>query len=198
MGFELPLFHSPSWSQGAGNCGLLKIPETRGWIERLGCSPKWNHPLPLQPNFWSKNKRTRGLGSLQHDFCVHLGLENFSSLNEDFFPPSLLPTKRERAPFLQTSQLFSWVPIERSQLHRFWYSSPVTLNTRHYRPPEARTSWVRCWEPCQSTQPVTYRPVDCTPHRGTNGTQRHTAQAERRLNTHPEGEHTQEKLADWS
>lgn len=51
MGFDLPLFHSPSWPQGAGNCGLLKIPETLGGIERLGCSPKWNHPLPLQPNF---------------------------------------------------------------------------------------------------------------------------------------------------
>lgn len=73
------------------------------------------------------------------------------------------------------------------------YTEPAPLQT-----PRGRTTWVRCSEPCQNTQPATYRPVNCTPHRGTNGTQRHTAQAERRLKTHPEGEHSQDKLADSS
>ena len=73
--------------------------------------------------------------------------------------------------------------MTRRQCHRFWHTSPVTPNSHQRQippPPGSRKIRVSCQKHAKiRSQPATYRPADCSPHRRTNETQRHTAQADR-------------------
>ena len=83
--------------------GFLEIPDTQGEIERPGCSLKWKHsPPPLGTETSGLKKQPWSLRSLQYNFSAHPRLENFSSLNEDFFffPELAANKKRETAPLL--------------------------------------------------------------------------------------------------
>ena len=98
MGSDLALLQSPSSLQDAGNCGLLRNPRHSGRNRKARLFPQVEtFPPPLCNETSGLKKQTWSLRSLQYNFSAHPRLENFSSLNEDFFFfQSWLPTKRER------------------------------------------------------------------------------------------------------
>lgn len=98
MGCDLALLQSPSSLQGASNCGLLRNPRHSGRNRKARLFPQAETFPSLCNETSGLKKQTWSLRSLQYNFSAHPRLENFSSLNEEFFFffQSRLPTKRER------------------------------------------------------------------------------------------------------
>ena len=77
-------------------CGLLRNPKHSGRNRKARLFPQVETFPSLCNETSGLKKKPWSLRSLQYNFSAHPRLENFSSLNEDFFFQSRLPTKRER------------------------------------------------------------------------------------------------------
>ena len=149
MGSDLALLQSPSSLQGASNCGLLRNPRHSGRNRKARLFPQAETFPSLCNETSGLKKQTWSLRSLQYNFSAHPRLENFSSLNEDFFFFSRVgcqQKERDGIAFASITLIFL-SPMTRRQRHRFWHTSPVTPNS-HWRqippPPGSRKTRVRC------------------------------------------------------
>ena len=148
MESDLALLQYPSSLQGTGNCGLLRNPRHSGRNRKARLFPQVETFPSLCNETSGLKKQTWSLRSLQYNFSAHPRLENFSSLNEDFFFSRVGCQQKERDSIAFASVTLIFLsPMTRRQRHRFWHTRPVTPNSHRRQippPPGSRKTRVRC------------------------------------------------------